>query len=42
MFIFGWIQKRTKKITAAMTRADAGFRFAKIIETHSLRSLRHR
>jgi hypothetical protein len=24
VFIFGWIQKRTKKITAAMTRADVG------------------
>jgi hypothetical protein len=24
VFIFGWIQKRTKKITAVMTRPDVG------------------
>ena len=35
VFIFGWIQNRTKKITAMKTRADVGFRSAKINQTRS-------
>ena len=40
VFIFGWIQKRTKKITAVKTRADIGSCSAKINQTRSLRSLK--
>jgi hypothetical protein len=35
VFIFGWIQKRTKKITAVMKMPDTGSDFAEVLRTRS-------